>query len=224
MKSIQSISPRGILPRQRLGRLALVMALVGCGSASDEKTGVVQDKPSPPRAPDTSPEGAADSDTQAPTDAGAIADAPPASGDAGKSVDGNSPSADDASTREPMRVEDTPHCDPGTRRPARPTEGAEYCICPVETELWTCYGPDPTLSGDTSTSCAAAFTQGSDANGCIQSYSDCADNRNYSISCTRGFCYCVIDAEPVAELEPGTVCPVAMRDANDICGWDLREE
>jgi len=123
---------------------------------------------------------------------------------------------------EPTQMEDAVRCEPGQRRDATPEEGAEYCICPEETRFWTCYGPNPELNRDTDVQCNSEFSLGSDAQSCTQNYSGCEDSRTYLVTCSRGFCYCIIDAEPVGELEPGSTCPETLAEANELCGWGLR--
>lgn len=122
---------------------------------------------------------------------------------------------------EPATVDAAPRCIPGEERKAMPGEGAAYCICPEDTSLWTCYGPDPTRSGDTDVGCETEFSIGSTSEGCTQSYSSCDDGRTYVVSCASGFCVCAIDSETVAALEPGATCPDSLSDANELCGWEL---
>lgn len=127
-----------------------------------------------------------------------------------------------ASPHEPAVPEDEVHCEPGATRDATPEEGADYCICPPDTSLWTCYGPDPRLNGNTKVRCDSQYSSGTDPQSCLLSYAKCADARTYLIACTRGFCTCVIDADPVARLEPGVECPETVQMANELCGWELR--
>lgn len=122
---------------------------------------------------------------------------------------------------EPTGVATAVRCTPGTRRDATPEEGAQYCICPPETEIWTCYGPNPALVRDANAHCKSAFSLGDSSEGCTKTYSNCEDERSYLVSCTSSFCFCVIDAEPVAELEPGATCPGTLDEANQMCGWRL---
>ena len=110
----------------------------------------------------------------------------------------------------------------GERREPRADEKAKYCVCEKDL-LWRCYGPAP---DDTQAQAACSdvlVNQGSNGS-CLVIWQACSDGKLYSVSCVDRLCYCLIQGEPTAELEPRDSCPESLTDFNETCGWQLKDK
>lgn len=112
----------------------------------------------------------------------------------------------------------SPVCEPGERRVAAPTEEGNECVC-IERGFWDCYGVPPSRQVGGRASCKSQLTVGGEQ--CDLTISDCSDTRTYSLRCLSDYCLCIVNAEPVGELEAGTPCITSIDDANRLCSWSL---
>lgn len=119
-----------------------------------------------------------------------------------------------------------PACDtPGERRPAAPSEMAQYCICsPMGEDLliWECYGPPPSAPTPQATCNYTTVQPGTGNGSCVVSWEHCSDGQVYSLSCIDSVCYCLVQGQVTVNLEPLQSCPESEADLNSLCGWNLQ--
>jgi hypothetical protein len=128
---------------------------------------------------------------------------------------------------DPSRVSQPPlpegPCEPvGSKRAGRPTDEYQYCVCEKDGG-WTCYGPNPSKVETKRVRCGSVLehpTLGVPES-CLYIWSNCTSGRTYTVSCIDGFCWCLVNNESMAELEPRTKCPRTPEEVNTSCGWNL---
>lgn len=113
-----------------------------------------------------------------------------------------------------------PVCEPGDRRDSVEGDTGPRCVC-LEQGFWGCFGVSPERQIGGSTTCSGSLNSlGED---CYWILSDCRDNRTYSVTCSQGNCFCVVNATVVGQLEPGLKCPGSLEEVNMLCSWALAQ-
>ena len=111
----------------------------------------------------------------------------------------------------------------GQRRPTRDLEQGEYCVCEPDGR-WVCYGPSEAGVHVDPVRCESSLIHApvSAPASCLLLWNECADAREYGISCIDGRCVCLVDGANSVELEPRDECPADAATVNAACGWQLR--
>lgn len=114
----------------------------------------------------------------------------------------------------------------GARRPATPSEMAEYCICTAVAEevvVWVCYGPSPTAVEPDATCLYTTVDPGTGDGSCYVSWKNCSDGQIYGMTCVDHDCHCLVEGTYTSvNLEPRDACPETKADLDALCGWSLQ--